>query len=269
MRWILAIFFMIVTPLVGYAALAQTGPVQVLQNQWALGIDNAVSEGDIDSAWDHTQTLNPANSQPLVTLSVPQKNPAPPDGNTQGGASFKNGPVQFQGNGLPNTPAISSQVIDFQQQGVTQATSYDVSFDALIIHQNGTTTLDAVLYGSDGTELAQLLNYNSGASVDCGLLAWDNRWGKYCGGTFNVPHYNQYTLIITTKWNTGLGIKWTGLNLFVEPAGPAPTPTPTPVPTTTPEVFQIFRPDGVEVICVDGTLSPLPPEGNSIEVRCN
>ncbi len=207
--------------LTGEPTGAQTpAPVQVLINTWALGVNEAVGcPGDINGGWQH-------NAE--ISLSRCYKNPAPPDGQQQGGAAFKCGPVN--GQCAPGTIGQSWQDFNAQDRGVPLAGAYEVSFTSYIVCV-GCDYLRADLLGSnDGQNWSYLdtvLDFLPG-SDPCG----PGIWSKYCGSAVMVPHYDQYRLLIESSYSQQLGVKWTGLELWFTPQELA-TPTETAVPTNT------------------------------------
>lgn len=193
-------------------------PVQVLENTWALGIDESTGcPGDIDSAWAHSEN---------VSLSRCPKNPAPP-GQTDG-AAFKNGPVN--GFGQVGVETWSAQTFT-----LPVAESYTFDFSTLIICVR-CDYVRADLY-ADGNYVGDLLDFPNISSV-CDT---SEKWPRFCGNRLTVPYASEYTLLITSMFSQSdsLGAKWTGLELWAEASGavfPTPTPVP-PTPTPLPELF--------------------------------
>ena len=180
-------------------------PVNVIVNGWALGIDNATGcPGDINSGWQH-------NSE--MSLSRCSKNPAPPDGTTQGGAAFKCGPVQ--GQCAPNVLGESWQDFSLEDRGVAVATAYTVTYQHLQVCV-GCNFIRVDLLGSvDGQtwqDLGRLINHPGTAGCDTSTY-----WLTYCGELANVPYMPFYRLYVTGMYSQQLGYKFTGVELYFAP----------------------------------------------------
>ncbi len=196
---------------------AQAEPMELLVNRWALGIDDLGCPGSLDG-WQMNQ---------YVSLSRCYKNPTPPDGQTNGGAAFKNGPVS--GSGIAGEVATIWQDIEMAARGVPVAAEYQITFQTLFLSVGGQYA-HFDLYGSqNGTDYELLTN----------LVDWPNDtpcqqayWDVYCG-TAVVPYYPYYRLQVDSVFIQQLGLKWTGLSLLAEPVNPTPTATNIPNITLT------------------------------------
>ena len=174
------LFALAVTLLLVWDPLAQSAPVNVIVNQWALGIDDATGcPGDINEGWQHNQEMS---------LSRCYKNPAPPDGTGQGGAAFKCGPTQGQCS--VNTLGESWQDFNAQDRGVAASSTYTVTYSHLQVCV-GCTFVKAELLGSDDNgqtwaTLGTLLGYLPD-DTPCSTATY---WPTFCGGPLVVPHYD-------------------------------------------------------------------------------
>jgi hypothetical protein len=223
-RAIGGVLFVAVVALLLVGEPLASGPVNVIVNQWALGIDNATGcPGDINSGWNHNAEMS---------LSRCSKNPAPPDGTGQGGAAFKCGPTQGQCS--VNTLGESWQDFNPQDRGVVASSTYTVTYSHLQVCV-GCTFVRVELLGSTDSgqtwvNLGTLLDYLPD-DPPCSPAAI---WEKHCGGPLLVNHYDLYRLYVTGMYHQQSGYKFTGVNLSFEPAGDPPTATPTETPTETP-----------------------------------
>lgn len=218
------VFFVAVVALLLVGEPLASEPVNVIRNAWALGNDNADGcPGNITNSWGHNAEMS---------LSRCSKNPAPPDGTTQGGAAFKCGPVNGQCD--PNTLGESWQDFNAQDRGVMASSTYTVTYSHLQVCV-GCTFVRVELLGSDDSgqtwdSLGTLLDFEPD-DPSCSTATF---WPTYCGGPLVVNHYDLYRLYITGMYHQQSGYKFTGVNLSFEPASPATTPTETAVPTETP-----------------------------------
>ena len=223
-RHILVLLTFVLLALALVDSTGAAAPVQVIVNQWALGINEATGcPGDIDGGWQH-------NSE--MSLSRCYKNPSPPSGSDQGGAAFKCGPV----NGQCEIGALGESWQDFnaQSRGVAASSTYTVTYSHLQVCV-GCTFVKAELLGSaDGGQTWDALGTLLDFTPDTAACDTTTFWPTYCGPELVVPHYDLYRLYVTGSYAQQLGYKFTGVQLLMSPAGEAPTPTVTPTPTAVP-----------------------------------
>lgn len=197
-RKMIGLIFIFALLILGLSSVAAQS-VNLIDNAWALGIDNASGcPGDIDSGWVHSAT---------VSLSRCPKNPSP-FGPNEPGAAFKNGPVM--GPGQPGVETLS-----YQEFILPYATSHTLQFQSLIICVR-CDYLHVDLYG-DGQYLGRLLDYNPHVSIPDYYYDSTDRidWPGYIGPELTVMHYETYRLEIKTMFTAfnSLGVKWTGMQL--------------------------------------------------------
>lgn len=204
-------FLSLLLALLGFMAVVQPAraePVELLLNRWALGVDDLPGCPGSLNGWQFNQ---------YVSLSRCYKNPAPPAGQTQGGAAFKNGPVS--GGGAPGEVATIWQDIDAAARGLPVAAEYQMTFQTLFVSVGGQYA-HFDLYGSqNGTDyefITRLVDWP--AHTPCGQAYW----AVYCG-TAVVPYYPYYRLQVDSVFTQQLGLKWTGLSLLAEPVEQAAT----------------------------------------------
>ncbi len=185
---------------------ARAEPVELLVNRWALGIDDLPGCPGNLNGWQFNQ---------YITLSRCYKNPAPPDGQTRGGAAFKNGPVS--GNGVPGEVATIWQDIEVAARGLPIAAEYQMTFQTLFISVGGQYA-HFDLYGSQDATDYELITRLVDWPVDTPCA--QAYWAVYCG-TAVVPYYPYYRLQVDSVFTQQLGLKWTGLSLSAEPIEPA------------------------------------------------
>lgn len=236
------------------AAITRAEPVQVLENTWALGIDESSGcPGDIYAGWSHSST---------VSLSRCPKNPAPA-GMTDG-AAFKNGPVS--GGGIAGVETVSVQSFT-----LPPAEAYTFDFSALIICVR-CEYLQVDLFG-DGQYLGSLLQFTDGSTA-CDT---SEKWPRYCGDSLTVDYAAEYEIHIRSMWtrSNSLGVKWTGLELHADASGAQPTPTPSPVPTQTPEptpapIYVSLAPGQTGVIMGQGCILEIVSISEyEVTIECN
>ena len=181
---------------------ARAESVELLVNRWALGVDNQPGCPGNLNGWQFNE---------YISLSRCYKNPAPPTGQTNGGAAFKNGPVS--GNGGAGEVAAIWQDIEVAARGLSPADEYEMTFQTLFVSVGGQYA-HFDLYGSeDGIDyefITRLVDWPNDSS--CGQAYW----AVYCGSAV-VPHYPYYRLQVDSVFTQQLGLKWTGLSLVAEP----------------------------------------------------
>lgn len=198
------VLFLLVLPVVFIAAVqtARAEPVELLVNRWALGVDNQPGCPGSLNGWQFNQ---------YISLSRCYKNPAPPAGQTNGGAAFKNGPVS--GSGGAGQVATIWQDINAAARGLSPADEYQMTFQTLFVSVGGQYA-HFDLYGSEnGTDyefITRLVDWPNDSS--CGQAYW----AVYCGSAV-VSYYPYYRLQVDSVFTQQIGLKWTGLSLVAEP----------------------------------------------------
>ncbi|RMG93762.1 MAG: hypothetical protein D6706_14885 [Chloroflexi bacterium] len=134
--------------------------------------------------------------------------PACPDG-----YAAKNGPVTFNGNGIPNVPARLYQVI------TPTGTTLDWSLYVIRVTDYGWAN---VYLECDGVRLAETAVF--------GTNSWQYNSGQFAG----VMCDGTLVFGIESQWSNRLGWKFNGVVVTDGTTAPTPTPTPTAVPSPTP-----------------------------------